>query len=150
LVLASALRISPEYQRLVVFRLGRFLGVQGPGISLLIPLVDRAVAVDLRERVQRVEGETILTQDRKRVAIDLVWSYQVVDPARSVLEVEDLESAAHEILAVTLRSVAGSMERHDLFANREQVGRRLRDELGQTVRPWGVEVRSLEIRDIGW
>jgi len=148
LMLSAALRIAPEHQRLVVFRLGRFLGVYGPGLSFLIPFLDRAVAVDLRERVRRIEGEVMLTQDRKRITADLVWSYQIVDPARSVLEVEDLEAAAQEMAIVTLRSVIGSMERYDLFENREQASARLQDRLGQIVEPWGAEVRHVEVREI--
>jgi len=146
--LAAALRIVPEHQRLVVFRLGRFAGVHGPGLFFLFPFVDRAVAVDLRERARRVEGEQILTQDRKQVTVDLLWSYQVVDPARSILEVEDLEATAQEMITMTLRSVVGSMDRYDLFENREPVSAQLFDRLSQIVEPWGAEVRSVEIRDI--
>lgn len=144
--LAAALRIVPEQQRLVVFRLGRFAGVVGPGLVFLLPFLDRGVAVDLRERVRRIEGETMLTQDGKRVAVTLVWSYQVVDPARSLLEVEDLEAAIQEMTATALRSEVGSQDRYDLLNNQEQVGAQLLDWLGQLVTPWGVEVRNVDIR----
>jgi regulator of protease activity HflC (stomatin/prohibitin superfamily) len=145
-VLAAALRIVPEHQRMVVFRLGRYVGVYGPGLLFLLPVVDRAVPVDLRERVRRIEGETLLTQDRKRVTVDLVWSYQIVDPAKSILEVADLEAAIQVMTGTLLKSVVGNTSSQDLLTNRDLVSAELLILLSQSVEPWGAEIRNVEVR----
>ena len=92
--LANAIKIVPEYQRLVVFRLGRSIGPKGPGITLLIPVIDRAVRVDLREQVREVPHQTSITKDNAPISIDFLWYYKVLDPAESVLQVGNFESAA--------------------------------------------------------
>jgi regulator of protease activity HflC (stomatin/prohibitin superfamily) len=146
--LAASVRVVSEHQRIVVFRLGRFVGVYGPGLSLLIPLLDRAVPVDLREQVRKVEGEEVLTRDNSRVNVDLVWAYQVTDPAKAVLEVADLEAASQEMATTVLRSVIGDMARSDVLREREQVRSRIDARLREIVEPWGVELTTVEVREI--
>ena len=144
----AALRTVPEHERLVVFRFGRFAGVHGPGLVLIIPFLDQAVPVDLREQVRVLEGQTATTRDNKRVVLDVVWSYQIVDPAKSVLEVYDLETAAQDMAATALRTVAGRFERYDLLHDRDLARAELHSRLVSIVEPWGVEVRDVEIREV--
>lgn len=145
---AAALRVVPEHQRLVVFRLGRFMGVNGPGLLFLMPFVDRAVVVDLRERVKKIEGETLTTRDEKRVVVDVVWSYKVVDAAHSVLEVENLESAMREMVVTELRAVVGGLARGEVMTAREQARDEMHRRLGEIVEAWGVEMGQVEIGEV--
>src|SRR5689334_7088625 len=110
----NAIRIVPEYQRLVVFRLGRSIGSRGPGIVFLIPFFDRAVKVDLREQVREVPHQTSITKDNAPISIDFLWYYKVLDPAESVLQVGNFESAAAGIAATTLRAVIGGIPLDDV------------------------------------
>jgi regulator of protease activity HflC (stomatin/prohibitin superfamily) len=144
----AALRTVPEHKRLVVFRFGRFAGVHGPGLVLIIPFLDQAVPVDLREQVRALEGQTATTRDNERVVLDVVWSYQIVDPARSVLEVQDLEVSSQDMAAAALRTVAGHFERYDLLHDRGLARAKLHSRLVEIVEPWGVEVRDVEIREV--
>jgi regulator of protease activity HflC (stomatin/prohibitin superfamily) len=148
LFLTMALRIVPEHQRCVIFRLGRFMGVYGPGLFFLIPMLDQIVVMDLREQVQKIEGEIITTQDRGRVLIGLLWGYKVIDPAKAVLEVKNLEVASQEMATAVLRSAIGSMTLDDVLAGREQIRTQLHTRLSEITAPWGVEVTNVEIRDL--
>jgi regulator of protease activity HflC (stomatin/prohibitin superfamily) len=121
LVLPQAIRIVREYQRLVVFRLGRNIGVKGPGFVLLIPIVDRAVWVDLRELYLEIPHQTAITEDNASISIDFIVFYKVVDAQQSVLAVGNFAGAAQNIAATTLRSVVGDMALHDVLAKREQM-----------------------------
>ncbi|MCS6907746.1 MAG: SPFH domain-containing protein, partial [Anaerolineales bacterium] len=105
LFLASAIRVVPEYQRLVVFRLGRCIGSKGPGIVILIPVVDRAVRVDLREQVREIPHQTAITKDNAPISIDFLWYFKVLDPTESVLQVGNFEAAAQGMATTTLRAV---------------------------------------------
>ena len=104
--IANAIRIVPEYQRLVVFRLGRSVGAKGPGIIILIPVIDRAVKVDLREQVREIPHQTAITKDNAGISVDFIWYYKVLDPAESVLQVGNFEVAAQGMATTTLRAVA--------------------------------------------
>src|SRR5574340_716521 len=104
LFLTNAIKIVPEYQRLVVFRLGRCIGTRGPGLILLIPVIDRAVKADLREQVREIPHQVSITKDNAPISIDFLWYYKVLDPAESVLQVGNFESAAAGIAATTLRA----------------------------------------------
>jgi regulator of protease activity HflC (stomatin/prohibitin superfamily) len=136
-VLASALRVVPEYERAVVFRLGRMLGVVGPGLIFIIPFLDQVVRVDLREQVRRIEGETATTQDDSRVTVDAVWGCRVVDPAKAVLEVADSETACQEMSTAVLRSVIAGMPRSAVMREREQVRIQMHARLREILEPWG-------------
>jgi regulator of protease activity HflC (stomatin/prohibitin superfamily) len=146
--LANSIRIVPEYQRLVVFRLGRCVGARGPGIIFLIPVIDRAVKVDLREQVREVPHQTSITKDNAPISIDFLWYYKVLDPAESVLQVGNFESAAAGIAATTLRAVIGGIPLDDVLSEREHINNMLRTRLDEVTERWGVKVTNVEIREI--
>jgi regulator of protease activity HflC (stomatin/prohibitin superfamily) len=147
-VLAAAIRIVPEYQRLVVFRLGRALGARGPGLVLLIPFVDRGVRVDLRERFFDVPPQTTITKDNAHLSIDFLVYSKVVDVLPSVLNVEDDEGASRGIAITTLRAVVGNMMLDDVLARREEINAALREKLDEVTNRWGIKVTAVEIREI--
>ncbi len=146
--LASAIRIVPEYQRLVVFRLGRCVGAKGPGVVLLIPVVDRAVKVDLREQVREIPHQTSITKDNAPIAIDFLWYYKVLQPTESVLQVGNFEAAALGMATTTLRSVIGTMLLDEVLSEREHINTVLRTRLDEVTERWGVKVTNVEIREI--
>jgi regulator of protease activity HflC (stomatin/prohibitin superfamily) len=146
--LASAVRIVPEYQRLIVFRLGRSIGQHGPGLVLLIPIVDRAVMVDLREQVREIPAQTSITQDNAPISIDFLWFYKVMEPSKTVLEVGNFELAAQGIATTTLRSVIGSIPLDSVLSEREKINTSLRTRLDEVTERWGVKVTNVEIREI--
>ncbi len=146
--LVNAVRIVPEYQRLVVFRLGRCIGSRGPGLVLLIPLIDRAVRVDLREQVREIPHQTSITKDNAPISIDFVWYYKVLDPAQSVLQVSNFEAAAQYMATTTLRAVIGGILLDDVLSQREHINQTLRVKLDEVTERWGVKVTNVEIREI--
>ncbi len=147
-LLASAIRVVPEYQRLVVFRLGRSIGAKGPGIVLLIPMIDRAVRVDLREQVREIPHQTAITKDNAPISIDFLWYFKVLDPTESVLQVGNFESAAQGMATTTLRAVIGGIPLDDVLSEREQINNMLRTRLDEVTERWGVKVTNVEIREI--
>jgi regulator of protease activity HflC (stomatin/prohibitin superfamily) len=147
-VIASAIRIVPEYQRLVVFRLGRCIGARGPGIVFLIPVVDRAVKVDLREQVREIPHQTSITKDNAPISIDFLWYYKVLDPTESVLQVGNFEAAAQGMATTTLRAVIGGIPLDDVLSEREHINNMLRTRLDEVTERWGVKVTNVEIREI--
>src|SRR5512146_29857 len=147
-VLANAIRIVPEYQRLVVFRLGRCVGEKGPGLVLLIPIIDRAVRVDLREQVREIPQQTSITKDNAPISIDFLWFYKVLDPTASVLAVGNFELAAQGMATTTLRSVIGGILLDDVLSERETINNILRTRLDEVTGRWGVKVTNVEIREI--
>jgi len=146
--LANAIRIVPEYQRLVVFRLGRSIGAKGPGIVLLIPIVDRAVKVDLREQVREIPHQTAITKDNAGISVDFIWYYKVLDPTESVLQVGNFEVAAQGMATTTLRAVIGGIPLDDVLSEREHINTMLRTRLDEVTERWGVKVTNVEIREI--
>jgi regulator of protease activity HflC (stomatin/prohibitin superfamily) len=146
--LANAIRIVPEYQRLVVFRLGRCVGARGPGIVILIPVVDRGVKADLREQVREIPQQTSITSDNAPISIDFLWYFKVIDPAQSVLQVGNFESAAAGIAATTLRAVIGGIMLDEVLSQREHINTMLRTRLDEVTERWGVKVTNVEIREI--
>jgi len=146
--LVNAIKVVPEYQRLVVFRLGRCVGDRGPGIVLLIPIVDRAVRVDLREQVREIPQQTAITKDNAPIAIDFLWYYKVLSPTDSVLQVGNFELAAQGIATTTLRSVIGGIPLDDVLSERETINSVLRTRLDEVTGRWGVKVTNVEIREI--
>jgi regulator of protease activity HflC (stomatin/prohibitin superfamily) len=146
--LAMMIRIVPEYRRLVVFRLGRSLGAKGPGLVLLIPFADRGTMVDLRETFFDVPQQTCITADNASVAIDLLVYDKVIDPERSVLEVEDFTGAARGLSITTLRAVVGAMDLDDVLSKRDDINRILHDKLDDVTDRWGVRVMAVEIREV--
>ncbi len=147
-LLASAIRIIPEYQRLVVFRLGRCVGEKGPGIVFLIPVVDRAARVDLREQVREIPHQTAITKDNAGISVDFIWYYKVLDPTESVLAVGNFEAAAQGMATTTLRAVLGGILLDDALSEREHINTMLRTRLDEVTERWGVKVTNVEIREI--
>lgn len=143
-----AIRIVPEYQRLVVLRLGRLVGVRGPGLVLLIPLVDRGIRADLRERVFDVTPQTCITEDNASLSIDFLIYSKIVDPASSVVNVQQYENASRGIAITTLRAVVGDMLLDDVLSRREDINNTLRGKLDEVTHRWGMKVTAVEIREI--
>jgi regulator of protease activity HflC (stomatin/prohibitin superfamily) len=146
--IASAIRVVPEYRRLVVFRLGRCVGAKGPGLVLLIPVLDRAVAVDLREQVREIPHQTSITKDNASISVDFLWYYKVLDPTESVLQVGNFEAAAQGMATTTLRAVIGGILLDDVLSEREHINNLLRTRLDEVTERWGVKVTNVEIREI--
>jgi regulator of protease activity HflC (stomatin/prohibitin superfamily) len=147
-VLTSAVRIVQEYERLVVFRLGRCVGERGPGLVLLIPFIDRGVKVDLREQVREIPHQTSITLDNAPIDIDFLWYYKVLDPSQSVLQVGNFEYASQGMATTTLRSVIGGILLDDVLSQREHINQMLRTRLDEVTERWGVKVTNVEIREI--
>ena len=148
LFLVKAIKIVREYQRLVVFRLGRVLGTKGPGLVILIPFVDRATLVDLREFYLEIPHQTAITEDNASISIDFIVFNKVLDAKMSVVSVGNFAGAAQNIASTTLRSVVGDMSLDDVLAKREQMNEVLRIKLDEVTERWGVKVTNVEIREI--
>ncbi len=144
----TAIRIVAEYQRLVVFRLGRSIGQKGPGIVLLIPVMDRAVRVDLREQFLEIPHQTCITKDNAPISIDFLIYSRVMDPVLSVLQVQDFQGASQGLATTTLRAVVGDIPLDDVLAKRDQINQVLRTKLDEVTERWGVKVTTVEIREI--
>lgn len=147
-LVASAIRVVPEYQRLVVLRLGRLVGVRGPGLVLLIPIVDRGIRTDLRERVFDVTPQACITQDNATLSIDFLIYSKIVDPAASVVNVQQYENASRGIAITTLRAVVGDMLLDAVLSRREDINATLRGKLDDVTERWGIKVTAVEIREI--
>ncbi len=147
-VLVTSVRIVPEYQRLVVLRLGRVMGQKGPGVVLLLPIIDQARTVDLREQVREVPHQTSITKDNAPISIDFLWYYKVVEATLTVVGVGNFEMAAAGIATTTLRSVIGGIALDDVLSQREHINMTLRTKLDEVTERWGVKVTNVEIREI--
>jgi len=148
ILLASAIKIVPEYQRMVVFRLGRCVGAKGPGIVFLIPVIDRGRKADLREQVREIPHQTAITKDNAAISIDFIWYYRILDPTESVLQVGNFEAAAQGMATTTLRAVIGGIPLDDVLVEREHINNMLRTRLDEVTERWGVKVTNVEIREI--
>src|SRR5438093_13254989 len=148
IILPAAIKIVPEYQRMMVFRLGRAIGTKGPGLILLIPVVDRGIRVDLREQYLEIPHQTAITEDNAPISIDFIVFTKVVDAQMSVLAVQNFEGAAQNIAPTRLRSVVGDMSLDDVLAKRETMNEVLRAKLDEVTERWGVKVTNVEIREI--
>jgi regulator of protease activity HflC (stomatin/prohibitin superfamily) len=148
LVLISAIRIVREYERGVIFRLGRLIGAKGPGLFFLIPIVDKMVKVSLRVIALDIPPQEVITKDNVPVQVNAVVFFRVVDPNRSVVEVEDFLQATNQISQTTLRSVLGQAELDELLAEREKLNRRLQEIIDEHTDPWGIKVGTVEIKDV--
>ncbi len=148
LLAITAIKIIPEYQRLVVFRLGRCIGEKGPGIVLLIPFVDNATRVDLREQVREIPHQTSITNDNAAISVDFIWYYKVLNAVDSVLQVGNFELAAQGMATTTLRAVIGGIILDDVLSERDHINTMLRTRLDEVTERWGVKVTNVEIREI--
>ena len=147
-VLTQAIKIVREWERLVVLRLGRVVGVKGPGLVFLVPILDRGIRVSLRERVREIPHQTCITKDNASISVDFIWYYKVLDPLQSVMQVEDFESAAQGMATTTLRAVIGGMLLDEVLSQREAINELLRTRLDEVTERWGVKVTNVEIREI--
>jgi regulator of protease activity HflC (stomatin/prohibitin superfamily) len=146
--LGLSVRIVREYQRIVLFRLGRSGGIKGPGLVFINPVTDRTSLVDLRERFLEIPQQTAITQDNASISIDFIIFYKVVDPSMSVLEVQNFAVAAQNVAATTLRSVVGDMVLDDVLSKREEMNASLRIRLDDVTERWGVKVTTVEVREV--
>jgi len=144
----QAIQVVQEYNRLVVFRLGRCIGHKGPGLVWLWPILDRAVAADLRERVLEVPHQTTITKDNAPISIDFLVYSRIIDPVASVVQVVDFARAGQGLATTTLRAVIGDIPLDDVLSKREQINHLLQTKLDEVTARWGVKVTSVEIREI--
>jgi regulator of protease activity HflC (stomatin/prohibitin superfamily) len=147
-ILAKAIKVVREYQRIVLFRLGRAIGLRGPGLVLIFPVVDRASWVDLREQYLEIPKQTAITKDNAAINIDFIIFYKVIDATMSVLEVQNFAGAAQNIAATTLRSVVGDMTLDEILSKRDQMNQVLQVKLDEVTERWGVKVGNVEVREI--
>jgi regulator of protease activity HflC (stomatin/prohibitin superfamily) len=146
--LATSLRMVPEYERAVIFRLGRVIGSKGPGLFILVPIIDKMIRVDLRTVTLDVPSQDIITKDNVSVSVDAVVYFRVVDPVRAIVEVEDYQYATSQIAQTTLRSVCGSVELDELLSEREKLNLQLQELIDRQTDPWGVKVVAVELKKV--
>ena len=146
--LFTFIRIVPQYERLVVFSLGRYSGTRGPGVVLIIPFIERATRVDTRERFLEIPRQTAISKDNTTISIDFLMYYRVVDPAASIINIDDVVRASLNVAATTLRAVIGDIELDDVLAKREQINDMLRLKLDEVTERWGLKVTRVEIREV--
>ena len=147
-ILANSIRVYREYERAVIFRLGRLIGGKGPGIIFLIPIVDRPVKISLRMIVHDVPPQDVITRDNVSVKVNAVVYFRVMDPNRAVTEVEDYMYATSQLSQTTLRSVLGQAELDDLLANRDKINSELQTILDKHTEPWGIKVANVEVKHV--
>jgi regulator of protease activity HflC (stomatin/prohibitin superfamily) len=148
LFLYSAIKILNEYERGVIFRLGRVLGAKGPGLILLIPMIDKMVRVDLRVVAMDVPPQDVITRDNVSVKVNAVLYFRVLDPNRAIISVENYLYATSQLAQTTLRSVCGQAELDDLLAEREKINTHIQEILDKDTDPWGIKVAKVEIKHI--
>ncbi|MDW8434501.1 MAG: slipin family protein [Aquificaceae bacterium] len=146
--LAAAVKIVPEYQRAVIFRLGRAIGAKGPGLFILIPIIDKMVKVDLRTVTLDVPTQDIITRDNVSVSVDAVVYFRVVEPVKAIVQVENYLYATSQIAQTTLRSVCGAAELDELLSEREKLNIQLQEIIDKQTDPWGVKVVAVELKRI--
>ncbi len=151
IILANAIRILREYERGVIFRLGRLIGgggIKGPGLILLIPVIDRMVKVSLRTIVLDVPPQDVITQDNVSIKVNAVVYFRVIEPQRAIVQVENFLAATSQISQTTLRSVLGQSELDDLLSQREKINHKLQQIIDTNTEPWGVKVTNVEVKQI--
>lgn len=148
LILLSAIRIAREYERGVIFRLGRLIATKGPGLFLLIPFVDRMVKVDLRIVTMSVPPQEVITRDNVPAKVNAVVYFRVMEPKKAITEVEDFIVATSQIAQTTLRSTLGQSDLDHLLAERDKINQRLQQIIDEQTAPWGIKVVTVEIKDV--
>ncbi len=147
-ILLSAIKVIKEYERAVIFRLGRIIPAKGPGLIVLIPGVDKMQRISLRVIVLDVEKQDVITRDNVSVAVNAVVYFKVVDPVKALLSVEDYFFATAQLAQTTLRSVAGEAELDELLSNRDEINHKLQEILDRHTDPWGIKVTQVEVKHI--
>src|SRR5687767_14813322 len=147
-ILASSIRILNEYERGVVFRLGRMVGVRGPGLILLVPFIEKMVKVSLRTVVMDVPPQDVITQDNVSIKVNAVVYFRVVEPQKAIVQVENFLMATSQISQTTLRSVLGQSELDDILSQRDKINHRLQQIIDSQTEPWGIKVSNVEVKQI--
>ncbi len=148
MLLASAIKIMAEYQRIVIFRLGRLLGIKGPGLVFIIPVIDKIIKLDLRTRVIDVPKQRVITQDNVTVDVDAVVYFRITDPQKAVVEVQRYDVATSLLAQTTLRDVLGQESLDHLLSKRDELNKSLQTIIDQGTDPWGIKVSAVTIRDV--
>src|SRR6266536_1125063 len=148
IILGNAIRILREYERGVIFRLGRLIKTKGPGLILLIPIVDRMVKVSLRTVVFDVPPQDVITQDNVSIKVNAVVYFRVIEPQKAIVQVENFLAATSQISQTTLRSVLGQSELDDLLSQRDKINHKLQHIIDSNTEPWGVKVTNVEVKQI--
>ncbi|MGI5911584.1 MAG: slipin family protein [Syntrophomonadaceae bacterium] len=147
-ILSSAIKIIPEYERAVLFRLGRLVGVKGPGLIFIIPIIDRIVRTSLRVIVFDVPPQEVITRDNVACKVNAVLYYRVVNADKAIVNVEDYHSATNQLAQTTLRSVVGTAELDELLSEREKLNQTIQQIVDESTDPWGIKVITVEIKDV--
>lgn len=146
--LASSVRVVQEYERGVIFRLGRFAGAKGPGLFFIVPFIDRMIKVDLRVVTLDVPAQEAISRDNVTIKVNAVVYFRVLDPGKAIIQVEDYRRATWQIAQTTLRNVIGQSELDELLAHREKINEQLQQIIDDQTEPWGVKVSIVEIKDV--
>jgi regulator of protease activity HflC (stomatin/prohibitin superfamily) len=147
-ILSAAIKVVQEYERGVIFRLGRLIGARGPGLFFIIPFIDRMVKVDLRTMTMEIPSQEAITKDNVSVKVNAVAYFRVLDPSKAVTQVEDYRRATWQISQTTLRSVMGESELDELLAHREKINQKLAKIIDEQTAPWGIKVSIVEVKDV--
>ncbi len=147
-ILMSAIRIFREYERGVIFRLGRLVGAKGPGLIIIIPIIDKVVRVSLRTVAMDVPPQDIITKDNVSVKVNAVLYFRVLDPSKAIVEVEDYLFATSQLAQTTLRSILGQAELDDLLSEREKINQELQSIIDHHTDPWGIKVSLVEVKHL--
>lgn len=148
IVLSSAIKVIPEYERAVLFRLGRLAGVKGPGLFFIIPIIDRLVRISLRTIVFAVPPQDVITKDNVTTEVNAVLYYRVVSPDRAVVNVERFHEATNQLAQTTLRSVVGTADLDELLSNRDKLNQTIQTIVDEATETWGIKVTGVEIKDV--
>jgi len=148
MIIASAIKIMAEYQRIVVFRLGRLIGIKGPGLVFIIPIIDSFIKLDLRTRVIDVPKQRVITEDNVTVDVDAVVYFRITDPEKAVIEVQRYDVATSLLAQTTLRDVLGQKSLDELLSKRDELNKALQTLIDQGTDPWGIKVSAVTIRDV--
>jgi regulator of protease activity HflC (stomatin/prohibitin superfamily) len=147
-ILFSAIKIVPEYERGVIFRLGRVIGAKGPGLFVIIPIVDRMVRVNLQTVTMDIPPQDVITRDNVTVRVNAVTYFNVVDPVKATVVIQDYILGTSQLAQTTLRSILGQVDLDDLLVNRDEINQRLQTIIDQLTDPWGVKVTLVEVKDV--
>ncbi|WP_338751061.1 slipin family protein [Janibacter alittae] len=147
-IVTRAVRIIPEYERAVLFRLGRIQDAKGPGIIIVAPIVDKVRRIDLRTHTYDIPPQDLITRDNVTVQVNAVTYYNVVDPVRSVLSIENYQVGTQQVAQTTLRSIIGQTSLDDLLTKREEINARLQQIIDEVTNPWGIKVTIVEVKDV--
>lgn len=148
LILASVIKVMKEYERAVIFRLGRLIAVKGPGLIILIPFVDKMVKVSMRTVAMDVEPQDIITRDNVSIKVNAVLYFRVTDADKAIVDVENYLFATNQIAQTTLRSILGQSELDELLAERDQINQKLQQIIDEHTEPWGIKVSTVEVKQI--